>query len=140
MKIVVGGQMDKQSIAKLIESLAADKVTVEIKSDIEATLAIQMGQADYYVGACSTGAGGALGIATGLLGPAKCVSISTPAKTMTQQEINDEVAKGNEAQRSIDTNSQPDYREKLNAELKALHDSEMWRTGEVVRKLRPENN
>ena len=42
----------------------------------------------------STGAGGALGIATGLLGPAKCVSISTPAKTMTQQEINDEVAKG----------------------------------------------
>ena len=94
MKIVVGGQMDKQSIAKLIESLAADKVTVEIKSDIEATLAIQMGQADYYVGACSTGAGGALGIATGLLGPAKCVSISTPAKTMTQQEINDEVAKG----------------------------------------------
>ena len=33
MKIVVGGQMDKQSIAKLIESLAADKVTVEIKSD-----------------------------------------------------------------------------------------------------------
>lgn len=56
------------------------------------------------------------------------------------QKLYSEVAKGNEAQRSIDTNSQPDYREKLNAELKALHDSEMWRTGEVVRKLRPENN
>ena len=56
------------------------------------------------------------------------------------EKLYDEVAKGNEAQRSIDTNSQPDYREKLNAELKALHDSEMWRTGEVVRKLRPENN
>ncbi|MGN0207634.1 MAG: ketol-acid reductoisomerase [Muribaculaceae bacterium] len=56
------------------------------------------------------------------------------------KKLYDEVAKGNEAQRSIDTNSQPDYREKLNAELKALHDSEMWRTGEVVRKLRPENN
>ena len=56
------------------------------------------------------------------------------------EKLYNEVACGNEAQRSIDTNSQPDYREKLNAELKALRDSEMWRTGEVVRKLRPENN
>jgi len=56
------------------------------------------------------------------------------------QKLYASVAAGEEAQRSIDTNSQPDYREKLNAELKALHDSEMWRTGEVVRKLRPENN
>jgi ketol-acid reductoisomerase len=51
-----------------------------------------------------------------------------------------EVANGNEAQRSIDSNSQPDYREKLEEELKALRKSEMWQTGAVVRKLRPENN
>ncbi|MDR1719134.1 MAG: ketol-acid reductoisomerase [Dysgonamonadaceae bacterium] len=51
-----------------------------------------------------------------------------------------EVVAGNEAQRSIDSNSQPDYREKLDQELKALRESEMWRTGAVVRKLRPENN
>jgi ketol-acid reductoisomerase len=51
-----------------------------------------------------------------------------------------EVACGNEAQRSIDANSQPDYREKLNEELAALRNSEMWRTGAVVRQLRPENN
>lgn len=51
-----------------------------------------------------------------------------------------EVACGNEAQRSIDTNSQSDYREKLEEELKALRESEMWRAGETVRKLRPENN
>ena len=50
------------------------------------------------------------------------------------------VADGLEAQRSIDSNSQPDYREKLNEELKALRESEMWQTGVVVRKLRPENN
>ena len=50
------------------------------------------------------------------------------------------VADGLEAQRSIDSNSQPDYREKLNEELKALRESEMWQTGMVVRKLRPENN
>ena len=50
-----------------------------------------------------------------------------------------EVACGNEAQRSIDTNSKPDYREGLEKELAALRESEMWRAGAVVRKLRPEN-
>ena len=47
------------------------------------------------------------------------------------------VAAGEEAQRSIDTNSQPDYREKLDAELKELRDSEMWQAGKAVRSLRP---
>ena len=56
------------------------------------------------------------------------------------EELYREVAAGNEAQRSIDSNSQPDYREKLNKELEEMHNSEMWRAGAVVRKLRPENN
>jgi ketol-acid reductoisomerase len=56
------------------------------------------------------------------------------------EKLYTEVASGNEAQRSIDSNSQPDYRQKLNKELAALRDSEMWRTGAVVRRLRPENN
>lgn len=50
------------------------------------------------------------------------------------------VETGQEAQISIDSNSKPDYREKLNAELKSMHDMEMWRAGETVRKLRPEND
>ena len=56
------------------------------------------------------------------------------------EKLYKEVANGNEAQRSIDSNSQPDYREKLEEELKELRESEMWQTGAVVRKLRPENN
>ena len=56
------------------------------------------------------------------------------------KELYEEVASGREAQRSIDSNSQSDYREKLNEELKALRESEMWQTGAVVRKLRPDNN
>ena len=51
-----------------------------------------------------------------------------------------EVASGREAQRSIDSNSKPGYREGLEQELKALRESEMWQTGAVVRRLRPENN
>ena len=39
----------------------------------------------------------------------------------------------------LDKNSDPNYREKLDAELKTMHESEMWRAGAAVRSLRPEN-
>ena len=55
------------------------------------------------------------------------------------EELYAEVAAGNEAQRSIDSNSQDDYREKLEEELAELRDSEMWQAGQTVRTLRPEN-
>lgn len=53
-------------------------------------------------------------------------------------ELYESVAAGKEAKRSIDSNSQSDYREKLNEELKELRESEMWQAGAEVRKLRPE--
>lgn len=49
------------------------------------------------------------------------------------------VKSGNEAQISIDSNSKPDYRDKLNEELRQLRESEMWQTANTVRQLRPEN-
>jgi ketol-acid reductoisomerase len=54
-------------------------------------------------------------------------------------DLYESVASGKEAEKSINSNSQPDYREKLNEELKELRDSEMWRAGKTVRSLRPEN-
>jgi ketol-acid reductoisomerase len=56
------------------------------------------------------------------------------------RKLYDSVKSGHEAQISIDANSKPDYREGLEKELKALRESEMWRTAETVRSLRPENN
>ncbi|MCK9180623.1 MAG: ketol-acid reductoisomerase [Bacteroides sp.] len=53
------------------------------------------------------------------------------------RSLYNEVKTGREAQKSIDSNSKTDYRVKLQAELKELHESEMWKTGEIVRKLRP---
>jgi ketol-acid reductoisomerase len=49
------------------------------------------------------------------------------------------VADGSEAKIVLEKNSQPDYREKLNAELAAMGNSEMWIAGAKVRDLRPEN-
>ena len=56
------------------------------------------------------------------------------------EKLYSEVAAGNEAQKSIDANSKPDYREGLEKELAELRESEMWQAGATVRKLRPENN
>ena len=49
------------------------------------------------------------------------------------------VQDGSETKRSLEYNSQPDYREKYNAELKEIDDLEIWRAGKAVRSLRPEN-
>ena len=56
------------------------------------------------------------------------------------EDLYKEVAAGNEAQKSIDSNSKDDSREKLEIELAELRDSEMWQAGKIVRTLRPESN
>lgn len=48
------------------------------------------------------------------------------------------VASGNEAAITLKANSAADYRQKLEVELKAIHDSELWQAGQTVRSLRPE--
>ncbi len=55
------------------------------------------------------------------------------------KDLYESVATGKEAAKSIDSNSKSDYREKLEVELKELHDSELWQAGRTVRSLRPEN-
>ncbi|MEO8354968.1 MAG: ketol-acid reductoisomerase [Chloroflexota bacterium] len=49
------------------------------------------------------------------------------------------VITGDEARITLGANSQPDYRAKLEVELAAIRDSEMWQAGAAVRSLRPEN-
>lgn len=56
------------------------------------------------------------------------------------RSLYESVRSGVEAQKSIDSNSQPDYRSRLDEELRELRESEMWQTAETVRTLRPEND
>jgi len=55
------------------------------------------------------------------------------------EELYQSVRSGEETWNVLEANSAPDYREKLEAELKQIHDSEMWEAGAMVRSLRPEN-
>ncbi len=52
-------------------------------------------------------------------------------------ELYDNVVSGKEAEIVIEANSKPDYRIKLEEELTAMKNSELWQTGLEVRKLRP---
>jgi ketol-acid reductoisomerase len=49
----------------------------------------------------------------------------------------DSVASGNEAKITIEANSRADYKERLEEELRAIRESELWQAGAAVRKLRP---
>ncbi len=53
-------------------------------------------------------------------------------------ELYDRVASGKETAIVLEVNSAPDYRERLQKELDAMKNSEMWQAGAVVRSLRPE--
>jgi len=54
------------------------------------------------------------------------------------EQLYNSVATGNEARITIEANQKDDYREKLEEELKEIHDSEMWTAGRAVRSLRPD--
>jgi ketol-acid reductoisomerase len=54
-------------------------------------------------------------------------------------KLYDSVVSGEETRVVLAANAAPDYREKLDAELKTMRESEMWRAGAAVRALRPEN-
>jgi hypothetical protein len=96
MKIVIGGQVDKKEIEKLIKELDSSITTV-IKSDLEAAMLMKTGQADYYVGACHTGGGGALAMAIALLGKPVCETVSMPGKKPVAEKIETAVKEGKKA-------------------------------------------
>ncbi|MEI7895366.1 MAG: ketol-acid reductoisomerase, partial [Myxococcales bacterium] len=54
-------------------------------------------------------------------------------------ELYKSVAAGEETRIVIKSNGAADYRDKLDAELTEMRQSEMWRAGAAVRSLRPEN-
>ena len=55
------------------------------------------------------------------------------------EELYQRVVSGHETRIVLEANSASDYKEKLEAELREMRESEMWQAGAAVRALRPEN-
>lgn len=53
------------------------------------------------------------------------------------EELYERVLSGEETRIVLEANSSPDYKEKLEAELREMRESEMWQAGAQVRALRP---
>ena len=96
-RMVIGGQIDKDEVKKMVLQYASSEDVVEVKSDLDAAMAIKTGTADYYIGACNTGGGGALAMALALLGTNNCVTVSMPGKVMSESEIRENVRNGKKA-------------------------------------------
>jgi len=95
IKIVVGGQINKDDVCKFIKDyLVNEELDIVIKGDLDAVNLVKKGSYKYYVGACNTGGGGALAMAMALLGRNKCQTISMPGKIASAEEIRQAVLDG----------------------------------------------
>ncbi|QDI90400.1 DUF2620 family protein [Salicibibacter halophilus] len=97
MKIVIGGQVDKKEVEALVKEHGKEDIATSVKSDVEAAMAIKSGQADIYVGACATGGGGALAMATAILGKDQCETVSMPGRKPDETKIKEAVDQGKKA-------------------------------------------
>ena len=89
MKIVVGGQIDKENVAEIIKKYIPEG-EITIKNDID----VKLGNVDYYFGACNTGGGGALAMAIAIAGADKCATLAMPGNILEEEKIRDEVKAG----------------------------------------------
>lgn len=93
-KIVIGGQIEKAAIQELVEKYGNGKFDISVKTDIDAAMAMKNGIADYYIGACNTGGGGALAMAIAMLGTDKTATLGMPGTTASEEEIRKSVQDG----------------------------------------------
>lgn len=89
--------MRKEEMARIVHSVAEDKIETRTCSDLEGVMAVKSGQADYYLGACFSGAGGALAVATGLLGADAVVRLSGTGAPPRAENIERAVQEGKKA-------------------------------------------
>lgn len=94
MKIAIGGQMNKQQIKSYIDAHATKEVSCAIFTDMEAALKVKSGEYDYYVGACQSGAGGALAMAYAILGRDKCTTVGMCGIAPKESKVVEGLEKG----------------------------------------------
>jgi hypothetical protein len=78
IRIAVCG-MGRDRIAAIAKETGGGQVETLALTDLEAAIAVKSGKADYYIGACQSGAGGALAVANALLGPALATRLAGPS-------------------------------------------------------------
>lgn len=97
IRIAVCG-MGRDRIATVAREAGGGQVETLSLTDFEAANAVKTGQADYYIGACQSGAGGALAVANALLGPALVTRLAGPGGAAPEpQQVSGALDEGKKA-------------------------------------------
>ena len=94
VKIVIGGQMAKEEILNAVTACGGDRVIVKKSNDMQAAMEVKAGAADFYLGSCNTGGGGSLAMVIAMCGYGQCVTVASPGKVMSAEEIKAQVQSG----------------------------------------------
>jgi len=79
--------MAKNYIATAAKAAGGDLVDVEITSDMAGAKKVKAGEADYFIGSCWSGQGGALSVAIAVLGYSNCAMVTTQAGMPPAEKI-----------------------------------------------------
>lgn len=97
IKIAIGGQLNKHEIQECLEKFGEGQFNCEIFTDMDAAMKVKNGSFDYYLGACQSGAGGALAMAYALIGRDKCATIANAITQPSQEKVEQLLAEGKKA-------------------------------------------
>src|SRR4051794_10136843 len=84
-------------MAKIAEEAGAGLVEVAAVGDMQGARLVKKGQADYYLGTCWSGGGGALAAATAILGAPNVAIVGTPGMSVSEEKVVQSLEEGRTA-------------------------------------------
>jgi len=93
IRVVVAG-VDASAMAKLAISAGGGRVEAAALGDMQGARLVKKGNADYYLGTCWSGGGGALAAATAILGATQVSIVGTPGMVVTEERVRSAVSEG----------------------------------------------
>jgi hypothetical protein len=96
IRIVLAG-VDAKSMAKIAQDSGGSRVQAVATGDMQGARLVKKGQADYYLGTCWSGGGGALAAATAILGTPLVGIAGTPGMAVTRERVAELITEGRKA-------------------------------------------
>jgi hypothetical protein len=84
-------------MAKIANEAGAGMIEAAAVGDMQGARLVKKGQADFYLGTCWSGGGGALAAATAILGASKVGIAGTPGMSVSEEKVAAFLAEGRTA-------------------------------------------
>ncbi|WP_165356947.1 DUF2620 family protein [Nocardioides zhouii] len=91
---VVAAGVDASLMAQLAQDAGGGRVEAAALGDMQGARLVKKGQADFYLGTCWSGGGGALAAATAILGAKQVGIVGTPGMVVTEERVRTMVGEG----------------------------------------------